>query len=165
MKYFSECRWVCHWLHPVRPSFSPSELRSDNGLVSEKLKAISSPYARWVQQVNHKHVKNQDGGLIRLIPWNDKRGRDFSCTASLIYCCENLPEESYPHTGKLATWLKRDDEPSTQARDRIDQIMATYVEIASNEAFNYCFIKQLVSPVEFFMIGKYLFLFSLIWNK
>ncbi|PAV18822.1 hypothetical protein PNOK_0566500 [Pyrrhoderma noxium] len=122
---------------------------------AEKLAAISSPYADWITELDHRHVRGIDDGLNMVLRWDASRGKHFMCIAQIAYCCENLPGRSDPISSKLSTWLNREDAPGHQLKEEINDLLARYWHLASTEEFKHGFakIKQIVAPVEFVFVG------------
>lgn len=122
---------------------------------SEKLAAISSPYANWITELDYKHVRDDAQGLVTLIKFNYKRGAHFQCLAQMVYCIEKLPGRSEPTTTRVQSWLKRVDAPGPQLQREIEAVLGTYWFIANDENLKRPFdVKNKVAPVEFVFIGK-----------
>lgn len=121
---------------------------------SEKLAAISTPYADWITDLDAKHIQSEDG-LAFAIPWDSRRGKHFQCLAQIIFAIERLPARSDISTAKIGAWLQRQDPPGQQFKQKIEDVLYNYWRIATTVGLSKPFksISQVVSPVEFVFIG------------
>jgi hypothetical protein len=123
---------------------------------AERLQAISSPWAAWIGNLESQFV-SAENGLANVLQWDTKRGRDFQCIAQLIYCCDNIPNQTGPPSmQKLSKWLLREDQPPETFKSRINEVLTSFRHIASSADLNSAFIKitARVAPVEFVFIGR-----------
>jgi hypothetical protein len=123
---------------------------------AERLQAISSPWATLIGELETQYISAEDG-LANVLQWDTKRGRDFQCIAQLIYCCDNLPEQTGPPSmQKLSKWLLRDDQPSEKLKKKIRDVLVAFRHIASRSELNSAFskVQARVAPVEFVFIGE-----------
>lgn len=123
---------------------------------AERLQAISSPWATWIGDLEGQFVSAEDG-LANVLQWDTKRGRDFQCIAQLIYCCDQLPEQTGPPSmQKLSKWLVRTDQPLAIFKSSVKSVLTSFRHIASNSDLNSGFskISARVAPVEFVFIGE-----------
>lgn len=127
---------------------------------AERLQAISSPWATWIGDLEGQFV-SIEGGLANVLQWDTRRGRDFQCIAQLIYCCDQLPEQTGPPSmQKLSKWLLREDQPPPIFKSSVKTVLTSFKHIASNSDLNSAFskISARVAPVEFVFIGELLML-------
>lgn len=124
--------------------------------LTEKLAAISSPFAEWISNLDTKHILDDHHGLSDLFKWDSKRGKHFQNLAQMILCIENLPNRTQPTSQKLATWLRREDPPVQSLKDEIEQVLNTYWRLASDKKLKAPFENhaKYVSPIEFVFIGE-----------
>ena len=72
---------------------------------TEKLQAISSPWANYIMHLKKMHL-TIDGGLVDHITFDNTRGCTFQNTTQFVYCCTGLPAaQCIPSTAKLEKWL------------------------------------------------------------
>lgn len=124
---------------------------------AERLQAISSPWATWIGSLEAQFV-SAENGLANVLQWDTKRGRDFQCIAQLIYCCDQLPEQTGPPSMlRLSKWLLRTDEPPSKFKKSINNVLTSFRHIASTPETNSAFVKitARVAPVEFVFIGEF----------
>ncbi|KAF8195808.1 hypothetical protein K438DRAFT_1826554 [Mycena galopus ATCC 62051] len=122
---------------------------------AEKLAAIHSPWTEWITQLETKHI-SVDEGLSTKLTWETKRGREWQNVAQFVYCCDGADEENVPTQHKMDKWLSRVDAPGEQFKREIDEALAEFVYIASDNAlFKIAFDRQhpRIAPIEFVFIG------------
>lgn len=122
---------------------------------TEKLAAISSPYADWITELELRHVRSLDDGLNAVLRWDPNRGKGFQGIAQLVYCIENLPNRSDPTAAKIGAWLQRTSEPKHAFKQQIEEVLTKYWIIATTDNLKQAFTEftQPVAPVEFIFIG------------
>jgi len=126
---------------------------------AEKLQAISSPWAQWISQLESKHIGHEEG-LAEKLDWDTKRGRDFQNVAHMVFCCDGLPDEGLPTAQKIEKWMNREDDPTRQFQDDIDDVLRCLWVLATESKYNEGFVKipQRIAPVEFIFIGVLLYI-------
>ena len=129
-------------------------------LSSEKLQAIASPLADYVNELDMKYI-SINGGLGSHIEFDSKRGRTFQNLASMLYCCEDADLRRTPSAPQLEKWLTGPKGPTRPFRARMERTLSSLLEITSDQALNKGFtgFSAKVSPAEFVFIGT---LFSLL---
>lgn len=113
-----------------------------------------TPY-RWIGELEAKHV-NIDEGLGAKLSWDVSRGRDFQNIAHMIYCCDGYPDEQLlPTAQKIEKWISREDKPTAQFKEDIENVLRGLWVIATTQDLKSGFvdIPQRVAPVEFIFIG------------
>ena len=128
--------------------------------LAEKLAAISSPYADFINELDGKFVSGCDDGINTLIRWNIGRGNHFRCLTQVAYCIERLPlgeNTSVASVIKLGAWLRQQDPPGQQFRDEVDKVLSRFWALASANEYNKVFTssKNVVAPVEFTYFSKH----------
>ncbi|TFY76700.1 hypothetical protein EWM64_g7312 [Hericium alpestre] len=125
---------------------------------AEKLQAIASPRADWINQLEAKFITSDDG-LHNKFEFDDKRGRTFQNLAFIAYCCAGLPEQQAPTVQKLDRWLCSDERPTAELQSRIELVLQTMWHLADDKKLNTAFreVKAKVAPVEFLYIGVILY--------
>lgn len=125
---------------------------------AEKLQAISSPYAEWISELEHRHV-SVENGLSHVLEWDTKRGRDYQNLAHFIFCCDRLPTEDLPTAHKLEVWLSREDAPTESFKADIERVLTDFWNLATDRKLNEGFrlITKRIAPVEFVFIGVLLY--------
>ena len=121
------------------------------------MQSISSPWTDWIRIIQKKFVDPKDG-LRDSISWETSRGRDFQCLAALVICAHSYPTFQWPTGAPIERWLRRTDEPDESFRDRVENAISRFLEIATTPDLEYCFSKatsKRVAPVEFAMIGMF----------
>jgi hypothetical protein len=121
---------------------------------TEKLQAISSPWAEWISDLETRHVL-ADGGLSTVLQWDTKRGRDFQCIAQFVYCCDGLPDHLFPTAPKMEKWLCRVDKPTQAFQAIIGDVLTEFWVIATTEDWQYGFknVGKRLAPIEFVFVG------------
>ncbi|KXN89657.1 hypothetical protein AN958_05524 [Leucoagaricus sp. SymC.cos] len=125
---------------------------------AEKLQAISSPYAEWISELEHRHV-TVENGLSHVLEWDTKRGRDYQNLAHFIFCCDKLPVEDLPTPQKLEVWLSREDPPTGSFKKDIEAVLTDFWNMATDKSLNDAFrlINKRIAPVEFVFIAVLLY--------
>jgi len=125
---------------------------------AEKLQAIASPLADYVNELDMKYI-SISGGLGSHIEFDSKRGRTFQNLASMLYCCEEVDLRRTPSAIQLEKWLNGSEGPTDTFRDRMERTLSSLLEITSDNALNKGFTRfsAKVSPAEFVFIGVLLF--------
>ncbi|KAG6866449.1 hypothetical protein C0991_003967 [Blastosporella zonata] len=127
---------------------------------AEKLQALSSPWAQWIRDLEHRHV-SVDGGLATVLEWDIKRGRDFQNIAYFVCCCDYLPDkDEIPTAASITKWIAREDPPLEQFKNDINKVLVDFWNIGNDDNYNYGLknIGTRISPAEFIFIGVLLFL-------
>ncbi|KAG6857101.1 hypothetical protein H0H87_009662 [Tephrocybe sp. NHM501043] len=142
-------------------SMTCGEYSLDHTVASEKLQALSSPWAQWIRDLERQHV-SVDGGLASVLDWDVKRGRDYQNIAHLVCCCDYFPDkEETPTTASITKWISREDPPTEQFKSEITKVLVDLWQIGSNEDLNEGLkskkIGSRIAPVEFIFIGVLLF--------
>jgi hypothetical protein len=127
---------------------------SDVKLLTEKLQAIASPWADYVNELDVKYI-SIGGGLSSHVGFDMKRGRTFQNLASMLYCCEEVDLQRTPSAIQLERWLNDLKGPSKIFKSRVERMLSNLLEIARDEALNRGFtgFSAKVSPAEFVFIG------------
>jgi hypothetical protein len=125
-------------------------------LFAEKLQAIASPWADYVNELDLKYI-SISGGLASHIEFDMKRGRTFQNLASMLYCCADVELRRTPSALQLDRWLSGPEGPSPVFKSRVEHILSNLLEIASDAALNMAFtgFSAKVSPAEFVFIGMW----------
>ncbi|THH18787.1 hypothetical protein EW146_g2255 [Bondarzewia mesenterica] len=125
---------------------------------AEKLQAISSPWAAWINGLESRYVSSEDG-LTDVIKFDTKRGRNFQNLAHLIYCCDGLPDQFVPTQTKIEKWMYRNDQPPQEFQEAINEVLSKLWHLASQKLTNQAFqkITAQVAPVEFVYFGVLLY--------
>lgn len=123
-------------------------------LLPEKLQAIASPWADYVNELDVKYI-SISGGLSSHVEFDMKRGRTFQNIASMLYCCEEVDLQRTPSAIQLERWLNDLKGPSNYFKSRLERMLSNLLEIASDKAMNRGFtgFSAKVSPAEFVFIG------------
>jgi hypothetical protein len=123
-------------------------------LSAEKLQAIASPWADYVNELDMKYI-SIGGGLASYVEFDAKRGRTFQNLASMLYCCEDFDLQRIPSALQLEKWLNAPKEPSLTFKSRVERTLSNLLEIASDTSLNMGFtgFSSKVSPTEFVFIG------------
>lgn len=129
---------------------------------SEKMQAVSSPYADWINRLYQEHVspeRDEPGeGLASLFPWKTERGTAFQNVAQFVYCFEKLPGKVFPSATSVGEWLKRLDPPGRQLQQEVNEVLSCFWIIASTPGFREPLtdttVAKKVSPAEFVFIGQ-----------
>ncbi|PPQ98551.1 hypothetical protein CVT24_004042 [Panaeolus cyanescens] len=127
--------------------------------VAEKLQAISSPWAEWISELEQKHVV-VEGGLLEVIEWDTKRGRDFQNIAHMVYCCDGIENEPIPTAQKIEKWISRVDPPSSSFKKDIEDVLRGFWVLATDDRLKVALgsrVAQRIAPVEFIFIGVLLY--------
>ncbi|KAH9034821.1 hypothetical protein EDB85DRAFT_1863556 [Lactarius pseudohatsudake] len=161
-KKFEEKRITCVEYRALTPT-SEREVfqRVQLGMslsAAEKLQAISSPLAEYVNELDMKYV-SISGGLGSRVEFDAKRGRIFQNLASMLYCCEDVDLRRTPSAVQLEKWLSGPKEPTNAFRDRMERTLSSLLVITSDKALNKGFtgFSAKVSPAEFVFIGVLLY--------
>jgi hypothetical protein len=127
-------------------------------LFSEKLQAISSPWAEYVNELDMKYI-SISGGLASHVAFDTKRGRTFQNLASMLYCCEEVDLQRTPSAMQLEKWLSEPTGPSRTFKYRAERMLSNLLEIACDTALNRGFtgFSAKVSPAELVFIGMWPF--------
>jgi hypothetical protein len=122
----------------------------------EKLQAIASPWADYVNELDMKYI-SISGGLSSHVEFDMKRGRTFQNLASMLYCCEEVDLERTPSALQLERWLDDLKGPSNVFKFRVERMLSSLLEIARDKALNRGFtgFSAKVSPAEFVFIGMW----------
>ncbi|KAG6829607.1 hypothetical protein H0H92_004076 [Tricholoma furcatifolium] len=126
---------------------------------AEKLQALSSPWASWIRDLEHKHV-SVDGGLASVLEWDTRRGRDFQNIAYLVCCCAALPDkEEVPTSASMMKWIEREDPPIESFKKEIEDVLVDFWNIGTNKNLSYGLknIGSRLAPVEFIFVGVLLY--------
>jgi len=125
---------------------------------AEKLQAIASPWADYVNELDLKYI-SISGGLASHVEFDMKRGRTFQNLASMLYCCADVELRRTPSALQLDRWLNGPEGPSPVFKSRVEHILSNLLEIASDPALNMAFagFSAKVSPAEFVFIGVLLY--------
>ncbi|KAI9442357.1 hypothetical protein H4582DRAFT_1927934 [Lactarius indigo] len=161
-KKFEEKRITCVEYRALTPT-SEREVfqRVQLGMslsAAEKLQAIASPLADYVNELDMKYV-SISGGLGSHVEFDAKRGRTFQNLASMLYCCEDVDLRRTPSAVQLEKWLSGPKGPSYAFRTRMERTLSSLLEITSDKALNKGFtgFSAKVSPAEFVFIGVLLY--------
>jgi hypothetical protein len=121
----------------------------------EKLQAIASPWADYVNELDMKYI-SIGGGLGSHVEFDAKRGRTFQNIASMLYCCEEIDLQRTPSAPQLEKWLNGPREPSRTFKSRVERMLSNLLEIACDANLNLGFtgFSSKVSPAEFVFIGR-----------
>jgi hypothetical protein len=125
-------------------------------LLPEKLQAIASPWADYVNELDMKYV-SISGGLSSHVEFDMKRGRTFQNLSSMLYCCEEVDLQRSPSALQLERWLSELKGPSRIFKSRVERMLSNLLEIARDKALNKGFtgFSAKVSPAEFVFIGMW----------
>jgi len=125
-------------------------------LLPEKLQAIASPWADYVNELDMKYI-SIGGGLSSHVEFDMKRGRTFQNLASMLFCCEEVDLQRTPSALQLEKWLNEPKGPSKIFQSRVERMLSNLLEIASDKALNRGFtgFSAKVSPAEFVFIGTW----------
>ncbi len=125
---------------------------------TEKLQAIASPWAEYVNELDMKYV-SISGGLASHVEFDMKRGRTFQNLASMLYCCEEVDLRRSPSALQLERWLNEPKGPSPTFKFRVERMLSNLLDIACDTALNRGFtgFSAKVSPAEFVFIGMWSF--------
>ena len=125
-------------------------------LLAEKLQAIASPWAGYVNELDMKYI-SISGGLASHVQFDMKRGRTFQNLAAMLYCCEEVDLQRTPSAIQLERWLNVPQGPSRTFKSRVEPMLSNLLEIASDKALNKGFtgFSAKVSPAEFVFIGMW----------
>jgi hypothetical protein len=128
--------------------------RCTTELSLEKLQAIASPLAEYVNELDMKYI-SISGGLGSHIEFDSKRGRTFQNLASMLYCCEEVDLRRTPSAIQLEKWLNGSEGPTDTFKTRMEHTLSSLLVITSDNALNKGFTKfsAKVSPAEFVFIG------------
>lgn len=123
-------------------------------LLAEKLQAIASPWADYVNELDMKYI-SISGGLASHVEFDMKRGRTFQNLASMLYCCEEVDLLRTPSAVQLERWLNEPQGPTRTFKSRVERMLSNLLEIASDNTLNKGFtgFTAKVSPAEFVFIG------------
>ena len=121
---------------------------------AEKLQAIASPWADFVNELDMKYI-SISGGLSSHVEFDMKRGRTFQNLASMLYCCEEVDLRRTPSAIQLERWLNDPVGPTNTFKSRVERMLSNLLEIACDVALNRGFtgFSAKVSPAEFVFIG------------
>ena len=124
----------------------------------EKLQAISSAWADYVNELDMKYI-SISGGLASHVDFDTKRGRTFQNLASMLYCCEEVDLRRTPSSIQLERWLNEPTGPSQTFKFRMERMLSNLLDIACDTALNRGFtgFSAKVSPAEFVFIGMWPF--------
>ncbi|KAF8492334.1 hypothetical protein F5888DRAFT_1729821 [Russula emetica] len=113
---------------------------------AEKLQAIASPWADYVNELDMKYI-SISGGL------------SSHNLSSMLYCCEEVDLQRTPSALQLDRWLNELKGPSKMFQFRVERMLSNLLEIASDKALNKGFtgFSAKVSPAEFVFIGVLLY--------
>ncbi|KAJ2934522.1 hypothetical protein H1R20_g2569, partial [Candolleomyces eurysporus] len=125
---------------------------------AEKLRAISSPTATWISQLEDQHVLI-DEGLADALTWDLSRGKPFHNIMQMVYCCDGYPEEERTSFGGITKWLERTVEPSPAFKADINKVLKDLWQIATTRNLKSPFAAGAprLAPVEFIFIGVLLY--------
>ncbi|KAI9456627.1 hypothetical protein F5148DRAFT_984387 [Russula earlei] len=126
---------------------------------AEKLQAIASPWADYVNELDMKYI-SISGGLASHVEFDTKRGRTFQNIASMLYCCQDVDLRRTPSAPQLERWLNDPDGPTRTFQFRVERMLSNLLEIACDKALNMAFtaFSAKVSPAEFVFIGVMLYM-------
>ncbi|KAH9961381.1 hypothetical protein BC827DRAFT_1204144 [Russula dissimulans] len=126
---------------------------------AEKLQAIASPWADFVNELDMKYI-SISGGLASHVEFDTKRGRTFQNLASMLFCCEDVDLRHTPSAVQLERWLSDPAGPTSTFKFRVERMLSNLLEIASDAALNRAFtgFSAKVSPAEFVFIGVLLYM-------
>ncbi|KAJ7094685.1 hypothetical protein B0H15DRAFT_798834 [Mycena belliarum] len=119
---------------------------------AEKLAAVDSPWARWINTLDSRHV-SLEGGLGTVLDWDTRRGREFQNVAQFVYCCDGYPDaHNVPTAPKMETWLSRKDDPGERFKQDIDRALDEFGRIVADSRLNWGFAigKKLAPVLSFF---------------
>lgn len=121
---------------------------------AEKLQAIASPWAEFVNELDMKYI-SISGGLASHVDFDTKRGRTFQNLASMLYCCEEVDLRRTPSAIQLEKWLNEPTGPSQTFKSRVERMLSNLLEIACDTTLNRGFtgFSAKVSPAECVFIG------------
>ncbi|KAF8263505.1 hypothetical protein EI94DRAFT_1772914 [Lactarius quietus] len=161
-KRFEEKRITCVEYRALTPT-SEREVfqRVQLGMslsAAEKLQAIASPMADYVNELDMKYI-SISGGLGSHVEFDSKRGRTFQNLASMLYCCEDVDLRRTPSAIQLEKWLSGPKEPTPVFRARMERTLSSLLEITTDNTMNKGFtgFSAKVSPAEFVFIGVLLY--------
>jgi hypothetical protein len=125
-------------------------------LLPEKLQAIASPWADYVNELDMKYI-SISGGLSSHVEFDMKRGRTFQNLSAMLYCCEEVDLQRTPSAVQLERWLDEPKGPSRIFKSRMERMLSNLVEVAGDKALNQGFtgFSAKVSPAEFVFIGMW----------
>ncbi|KAI0064940.1 hypothetical protein BV25DRAFT_209730 [Artomyces pyxidatus] len=124
---------------------------------AEKLQAISSVRAHWVNNLDNRYVSIENG-LADIIDFDQTRGRKFQNLAHMVYCCDGIPDERVPTPGKVEKWLSDGKDFLNTFKTRVVDVLTKIWRMASDVQYNHGFVmKPKVAPIEFVYIGVLLF--------
>jgi hypothetical protein len=125
-------------------------------VLPEKLQAIASPWADYVNDVDMKYI-SIGGGLSGHVEFDKKRGRTFQNLSSMLYCCEEVDLQRTPSALQLERWLNEPKGPSKIFKSRVERMLSNLVAIAKDTDLNKGFtgFSAKVSPAEFVFIGMW----------
>jgi hypothetical protein len=125
-------------------------------LLPEKLQAIASPWADYMNELDMKYI-SIGGGLSSHVEFDMKRGRTFQNLSSMLYCCEEVDLQRTPSALQLERWLSELKGPSKIFKARVERMLSNLLEIARDKALNKGFtgFSAKVSPAEFVFIGMW----------
>ncbi|KAI0305571.1 hypothetical protein B0F90DRAFT_1074625 [Multifurca ochricompacta] len=159
---FEEKRITCVEYRALSPTFEREVFqRVQLGMslsAAEKLQAIASPWADYVNELDVKYI-SISGGLAGHVDFDAKRGRTFQNLASMLYCCEDVDLRRTPSAVQLEKWLNGRKGPSRTFSSRMERALSSLLEIASDATLNKAFTGYTakVSPAEFVFIGVLLY--------
>ncbi|KAI0268676.1 hypothetical protein BC834DRAFT_648169 [Gloeopeniophorella convolvens] len=125
---------------------------------AEKLQAIASPRAAYVNELDSKFI-SINGGLASHVDFDARRGRTFQNLASVLYCCDDIDAKRTPSAIQLERWLSTPEAPSGALRERVENALSTLLEITADATLDKPFtgFSAKVSPAEFVFIGVLLY--------
>ncbi|KAK7470566.1 hypothetical protein VKT23_001990 [Stygiomarasmius scandens] len=127
--------------------------------IAEKLAAIASPVATWINELDDRQMGAQNG-LSDVIDIELKRGKNFQNMAQFVFCCHFVDEELFPSGRRFEDFLNQRQEMTMDMKKQLEKALQQFKKLASNPKLNSGFtkIKSRVAPVEFVFIGVLLFL-------
>ena len=135
----------------------PQVMHCTAKLSSEKLQAIASPLAEYVNELDMKYI-SINGGLRSHVNFDSKRGRTFQNLAAMLYCCEDADLPRTPSAPQLEKWLTGPKVPTLIFRSKMERTLSSLLEITRDQALNKGFTRfsAKLSPAELVFIGTFL---------
>ena len=123
----------------------------------ERLQALVGPWSTVIREIQN-HVLGKEG-FEGYLDWGHARGRDFRCLATIGYLIENHPKTAVPGTTTLEKWLQKSQPVSTQLRVDLHETFQIFVILARDKKYSRSLNRPTrVSPIEFVMIGVFIYL-------
>ncbi|KAL1658095.1 hypothetical protein EV122DRAFT_226890 [Schizophyllum commune] len=124
---------------------------------SEKLAAIDSPRARYVQSILNDYFT--EAGVLIHAPfnWDSSRGADFRAITLVTYVSESLSEDSaapqrIPSVQVLSRWLSSTDSVSSSTESKLAGAYSALEIMAGKRKYRHVFVEpESMAPIEVIM--------------